>query len=162
MTTSIEYAQMASNAYAVKPTVHSGVNAIPIPDGWKKLGEDGVNNSTGFTARAYQNTTTKEIVIAYTGTTFEGSTLDKAKDWLFANIPAGTGVILAPQVVDAAKFYLDVLQANPSMSNAISFTGHSLGGGLASLMAAYLNRSSSLIQCSVVHRKRLMSNRGQL
>ena len=161
MTTSIEYAQMASNAYAVIPAVHSSENAIPIPAGWSVI-SGRVNDATGFTARAYQNTDTNEISIAYTGTTFEGNTLDKAKDWLFANIPAGTGVILAPQVVDAAKFYLDVLQANPSMSGAISFTGHSLGGGLASLMAAYLNRSSSLIQCSVVHRKRLMSNRGQL
>ncbi|MEW6677072.1 MAG: hypothetical protein AB1421_04050 [Pseudomonadota bacterium] len=134
MTTSIEYALMASNAYAVKDTVTHENNTIPIPHGWVKLGNDGRNDDTGFTARAYKNTTTGEIVIAYTGTTFEGNVVDKTKDWLLANLPAGSGAFLALQVTDAAKFYLDVLNANPTAN--ISFTGHSLGGGLASLMAA--------------------------
>ena len=141
MTSSIDYALMASNAYAVKETVHSEENTIPIPNGWVKLGNDGRNDLTGFTARAYRNTTTGEIVIAYTGTTFEGNTLDKTKDWLLANLPAGSGV-WAQQVLDAARFYLDILNANPSAQ--ISFTGHSLGGGLASLMAVYFDRPATV------------------
>ncbi len=128
MTTSIEYALMASNAYAVKPDVTSARNTIPIPNGWVKLGYDGRNDDTGFTARAYKNTATGEIVIAYTGTTFEGNLVDKTKDWMLANLPAGTGAVAAPEVVDAAMFYLDILNANPNAQT--SFTGHSLGGGL--------------------------------
>ncbi len=113
MTTSIEYALMASNAYAVKKTVTHDNNTIPIPSGWMDMEIDGQNDDTGFTARAYKNTTTGEIVIAYTGTTMEGNLVDKAKDWVLANIPAGTGAFLAPQVTDAAKFYLDVLSSVP-------------------------------------------------
>ncbi|MEW6677070.1 MAG: hypothetical protein AB1421_04040 [Pseudomonadota bacterium] len=142
MTTSIEYALMASNAYAVKPDVTSDVNTIPIPSGWVDMKIDGQNDDTGFTARAYKNTTTGEIVIAYTGTTFEGNLVDKTKDWVLANLPAGSGAFLAPQVTDAAKFYLDILNANPTAN--ISFTGHSLGGGLASLMAVYFDRPATV------------------
>jgi len=137
MTTNVEYALLAANSYAVKRDVTSDKNTIPIPDGWVKL-DDRINDATGFTARAYQNTQTGEIAIAYTGTTFEGGSLDKAKDWLAGNITAGSGLTLAPQVLDAAKFYLDVAQANPGAT--ITFTGHSLGGGLASLMAVYFDR----------------------
>lgn len=79
MTSSIECAQMASNAYAIKRSVTSVQNEIPIPDGWEKLGDDRINDDTGFTARAFQNTLTKEIVIAYTGTTFEGNTLGQRR-----------------------------------------------------------------------------------
>jgi hypothetical protein len=67
MTSSIEYAQMPSNAYAVKDLVTHEKNIIPIPEGWEKLGDDRINDLTGFSARAYQNTATGEIVIAYTG-----------------------------------------------------------------------------------------------
>ena len=142
MTSSIEYALMASNAYAVKDLVTSENNAIPIPNGWVDMEADRINNDSGFTARAYRNTGTGEIVIAYTGTTFEGNLVDKTKDWMLANIPAGTGAFLAPQVTDAAMFYLDVLNANPGAS--ISFTGHSLGGGLASLMAVFFDRPATV------------------
>ncbi len=141
MTTNVEYALLAANSYAVKRDVTSDKNTIPIPDGWVKL-DDRINDATGFTARAYQNTQTGEIAIAYTGTTFEGGSLDKAKDWLAGNITAGSGLTLAPQVLDAAKFYLDVAQANPGAT--ITFTGHSLGGGLASLMAVYFDRPAQV------------------
>jgi putative lipase involved disintegration of autophagic bodies len=142
MTTSIEYALMASSAYAVKDTVTHENNTIPIPNGWVDMEIDRTNDDSGFTARAYRNIATGEIVIAYTGTTFEGNVADKAKDWVLANIPAGSGAFLAPQVTDAAKFYLDVLNANPGAQ--ISFTGHSLGGGLSSLMAVFFDRPATV------------------
>ena len=47
---------------------------------------------------------------------------------------------LGEQIVDAARFYLDVYNANPNAG--ISFTGHSLGGGLAALMAVYFDRAA--------------------
>jgi hypothetical protein len=142
MTTNIEYALMASNAYAVKLEITSKGNTIPIPSGWVDMEIDRINDNSGFTARAYRNSTTGEIVIAYTGTTFEGNVVDKSKDWVLANIPAGSGAFLAPQVTDAAKFYLDVMNANPGVM--ISFTGHSLGGGLASLMAVFFDRPATV------------------
>jgi hypothetical protein len=139
MTTQVEYALLAANSYAVKDSVTSLKNTISIPDGWGKFGDDRINNATGFTARAYTNGS--EICIAYTGTTFEGS-VNNVGDWLLGNITAGTGTVLAPQIVDAAKFYLDIQKANPGAN--ITFTGHSLGGGLASLMAL-LSRPRALL-----------------
>ena len=74
-----------------------------------------------------------DIVVSYAGTTNEDM-----KDWLTGNVPAATAASLAEQVFEAARFYLDVARANPGA--AITFTGHSLGGGLAALMAVLFNR----------------------
>lgn len=130
MTTRVEYALLSANSYAVKAAVTSSANTIPLPDNWGIL-DFRINNATGFTARAYKNAVTGEISIAYTGTTFE-SAVNNVGDWLLGNLTAGSGAALAPQITDAAKFYLDVLQANPGAN--VTFTGHSLGGGLASLI----------------------------
>jgi hypothetical protein len=149
MATQLEYALLSTNAYAssltgVSPNVSSN-NEIPVGRDWSILA-NGVNNESGFLARAYKNMTpgANEIAIAYAGTTFENGM--KTLDWTEGNIPGATGISLAKQIVDAAKFYLDVRKSvtNPdgSLSAAISFTGHSLGGGLASLMAVYFDKQA--------------------
>ena len=46
----------------------------------------------------------------------------------------------ATQLGDAASYYLNVKAANPSAH--ITFTGHSLGGGLASLIAVFFNETA--------------------
>jgi hypothetical protein len=69
------------------------------------------------------------VVIAYAGT-------NQSIDWL-SNFMAGSGVLPAPQVFDAMRIYLEVKAANPGAN--ISFTGHSLGGGLASLMSVFFD-----------------------
>lgn len=117
MAIDLEYALMAANAYAASGAAVSAENTIPIPtedNAWSKIAERDIGG-TGFLARAYKNLTTGEIVISYGGTTFEGGTLGQLRDWLQGNIPAGTGAVLAPQVVDAAKFYLDVVAENPGV-----------------------------------------------
>lgn len=141
MTIDIDYALMSANSYAVKSAVTSDENTIPIPSGWRRQSKTVRKKSlTGFTARAYQNTTTDEIAIAYTGTTFESYGNDIG-DWLAGNISAGAGA-LGLQSIDAAEFYLDIIKDHPTAD--ISFTGHSLGGGLASLMAVYFNRKATV------------------
>jgi hypothetical protein len=102
MPTQIEYALMAANVYGVSPQVKSTANTLSEPRGWLPVDPPRTNPSTGFMARAYRNALTNEVVISYCGTTTENDL-----DWLQANIPAGLG-LLAPQVVDAARFYLDV------------------------------------------------------
>lgn len=136
MLNTLSYAQFSANAYAESREVVSLKNEIPIAAGWEIL--DGKNNSSsGFLARAYTNTKgSGEIVIAYAGTTSEEGM--KSTDWWKGNIPGATGAALPAQVLDAAKFYLDIRKANPNAT--ITFTGHSLGGGLASLMAVLFNR----------------------
>jgi hypothetical protein len=135
MPSSRDYALFSANSYAASTIVVNENNAIPIPDGWVSI-ERRANDDTGFLARAYTNGS--EIVIAYAGTTWEEGM--KSLDWTNGNIPGAIGGPLAKQIVDAARFYLDVRKANPSAT--ISFTGHSLGGGLASLMAVYFDKAA--------------------
>ena len=131
MTTNLEYALLSANVYGNSDKVRSAKNTLPYPDGWQPIGTP-VVLSDGFMARAYQKG--GEIVISYAGTTDEN-----LLDWLTGNVPAATAGYLAPQIFDAAKFYLDIAKANPGISN-FSFTGHSLGGGLASLMTVYFDK----------------------
>ena len=134
MTTTLEYALLSANVYGNSRDVRSTQNTLPTPDGWVAL-EPKLVLPDGFMATAYRRGS--EIVISYAGTTDEG-----ILDWFTGNVPAATAATLAPQVLDAAKFYLDVVAANPAAS--ISFTGHSLGGGLASLMAVYFDKHATV------------------
>lgn len=128
MPTQNDYALFAANSYAAtisdRSAVVSKINEIEAPSGWTVT--NGVNDATGFLARAYRKG--NEIVISYGGTT-----LENGLDWSKGNFPAALGYELAPQVLDAAKFYLDVVKANPGAT--VAFTGDSLGGGPASLIA---------------------------
>ena len=133
MATTLEYALFSANVYGNSEAVRREQNTLPAPDGWTALTR--VVLPAGFMATAYQRGT--EIVISYAGTTDEN-----LLDWLTGNVPAATAATLAPQVLDAAKFYLDVLAANPTAS--ITFTGHSLGGGLASLMAVFFDKHAAV------------------
>ncbi|MGN7916262.1 calcium-binding protein [Lysobacter sp. 22409] len=131
------YALLAANVYGNSPLVKSAQNNLGIPDDWYGLpAPEGwetdpvtgyVSSETGFMAKAYQGM--GQIVISFAGTTDE----EFWPDWRYGNVPAATASHLSPQVLQAAKFYLDMRKKNPGAT--ITFTGHSLGGGLASLMA---------------------------
>lgn len=120
--TNIDYELLATRVYDA-----SGTNRTPVPEGWTERPWQKDYLATGFSAGAYQKG--NEIVIAYAGT-------NQINDWLTGN-SAALG-LPAPQIFDAMRFYLDIKAANPGAS--ISFTGHSLGGGLASLMAVFFNK----------------------
>ncbi len=138
----LQYALLAANAYSQSADVVSTRNTIPVPSGWSQIAA--AANTDGFLARAYKNDISGEVVISYGGTTFEGQGLAQLRDWFTGNI-AGTGLVLAPQVTDAAKFYLDVRAANANTpASSFKFTGHSLGGGLASLMAVFFNKQATV------------------
>lgn len=123
-----EYMQLATRVYAA-----SQRNEIGIPDGWIEIDwqPDGF---TGFSAGIYKNDQTGEIVISYTGTN------DNVADPL--NWTAGMGVP-APQIFEAMGYYLEFRKNHPEATN-ITFTGHSLGGGLASLMAVFFNKQATV------------------
>jgi Ca2+-binding RTX toxin-like protein len=90
----------------------------------------------GFEATAYRNG--DEIVIAFAGTEFT----DLTGDWL-ADITMGVGLAsIHPQLMAAALFY-ETIKNNPSCQGAtITFTGHSLGGGLAALMGVFFDEQA--------------------
>ena len=90
------------------------------------------NASSGFEASAYSYD--GKIVIAFAGTN-----TDEWQD-IWADIGIGLLGSLNAQVIEAAKFYLDI---KAQYGDNIVFTGHSLGGGLASLMAVFFNRPAT-------------------
>ncbi|WP_081044688.1 putative Ig domain-containing protein [Xanthomonas translucens] len=135
----LDCARLSANVYGAKIAVRSQLNTLQIPEEWKQIYER-VSDS-GFIARAYQKKGTGEVVIAYAGTTGEQGAA--ADDWETGNIPAGAG-IYSMQVYEAAAFYLDVMRLEGVDKSNTSFTGHSLGGGLASLMAVYFDKSATV------------------
>ncbi|MFS2035131.1 calcium-binding protein [Polaromonas sp. CT11-55] len=83
---------------------------------------------------------TGEIVIAYAGTQFGGSGAGQAGDWLAGNLPLAAG-LLGPQAVAAAELYQRVAA---DLGKTVTFTGHSLGGGLAAMMAVYFDQAAKV------------------
>ena len=135
------YALLAANVYGVTNNDENGLprdrsdrNTLPLPGpGWSIINERRLDS--GYMARAYRGPS-GQVVISYAGTT------SGIEDWVTGNIPAGGG-LLALQVIQASQFYLDVLNSEGPLTD-ITFTGHSLGGGLASLMAVYFNRQATV------------------
>ncbi|MEQ7775682.1 lipase family protein, partial [Xanthomonas hortorum] len=93
---------------------------------------------SGFMAKAFRNSETGEVVVSYAGTTQEN-----LLDWILGNVPAGVGVY-SVQVEEAIAFYLDVLKIQNVAASSVTFTGHSLGGGLASLMAVFFDKNATV------------------
>ncbi len=78
-----------------------------------------------------------DIVISYAGTN-PNSLLDGT--YFAANIGLATG-FGSDQLLQAAEYYLQVKAANPN-ATSITFTGHSLGGGLAALMGVFFGQQA--------------------
>jgi len=140
-----QYALMAGAAYTSTRTEN---NRIPWPQaqGWfpfwpptlyatlSDLGFSIEANSirhsaSGFEARVFSNGS--ETVIAYAGT-------DLVSWDMLANVELAAGAY-SEQFERAAMVYAAVKQ---STDQQISFTGHSLGGGLAALMGVYFDKTA--------------------
>uniref|UniRef100_UPI003F7CDF3E calcium-binding protein n=1 Tax=Xanthomonas sp. 0924 TaxID=2835534 RepID=UPI003F7CDF3E len=138
------YAQFAANVYAAvnndvngNPLIRSELNALPLPGPeWTKISER--VTGSGFMAKAFRNSENGEVVVSYAGTTQEN-----LLDWILGNIPAGVGAY-SVQVEEAIAFYLDVLKIPNVSASSVTFTGHSLGGGLASLMAVFFDKNATV------------------
>jgi hypothetical protein len=131
MPTITDYALMAGAAYISN---RSDGNRFPVPPGWTELVDQRRNHSSGFEATTFGNGTSiaasSEIVISFAGT--DGLlTVDQ-----FANLGLATGTG-SEQLLQAADYYLAIRAQNPAAT--ITFTGHSLGGGLAALMGVFFD-----------------------
>ena len=122
------YAQLASRVYDRKDIR----NKMTLPQDFTELGWQDDDPLTGFSAGVYQNG--NQIVISFTGTNEK-----QLKDFVVANIPSGAGFGSA-QITRAAELVLETMRQHPDAE--ISFTGHSLGGGLASVMAVLFDKKA--------------------
>ncbi|MDP3760099.1 MAG: VCBS domain-containing protein [Ramlibacter sp.] len=100
-------------------------NRPAVPEGWTER-EWHADDGRGFSYGVY--TRGSEVVIPYAGT-------NQGIDWI-ANGTNGAG-LSSGQTTSAAIAYL---QAKQQYGGNITFTGHSLGGGLASMMSVWFDR----------------------
>ncbi|KRC08578.1 hypothetical protein ASE11_22700 [Hydrogenophaga sp. Root209] len=109
-------------------------------------------NPFSFTGGAYLNQATGEIVVAYKGTDFlvefEGRAWNTVADLLTDVGLASTKALVLGlgQQLNAMAYYLAVKDwavDNGHDPAKISFTGHSLGGGLAANMAVWFDRPAT-------------------
>ena len=105
-------AQMANGSYDNPPRAIAGWQVVDRMD----------DRNTGFTACAYKNPNTGEVVIAYRGS-------DERKDYTGADFAVLGTTKWHPQFTQGLEFADRVMKANPSSTFAT--TGHSLGGSLA-------------------------------
>ena len=128
MADAIEYALMAGAAYQV---TRAKINWILAPSGWAEI-EHEINKDSGFEVSTFKKG--NEIVISFAGTGGDG-------DWWHGNIPLAGGQ-LSDQLRQAADYYLKIKNDPANAGKTITFTGHSLGGGLASLLAVMFNEGA--------------------
>ena len=107
------------------------INQLPVPKNWTDLDRHETSPS-GFEAVSFKNG--NEIVISFAGTDPKDLSGDVATD---VTLAAGDS---SPQLREAALYYCRVMADyadNPNLK--ITLTGHSLGGGLASLIGVFFD-----------------------
>lgn len=163
MISAATYALLSGGAYW--DVRRQDFNEAPLPAGWKALtqfdrSESGPNATalgSGFSARVYQSTS-GEIVIAYAGTEFGSTVTGLVNDFLSGNVPLAAGWS-SEQAYQAALLYQEV-KAWAGGSGNITFTGHSLGGGLAGLMGVWFNRPATVFAPAPFEHRSALANGG--
>ena len=147
MATRDEYLVFAAAAYN---DARKKPNQIDTPNGWTPIpGPSDTNSgilallSSGLSATAFRNDASGEIVISFKGTDFLPDNLFQTVSDLLADLTLGTGLVSSSQLSGAALFYEKIKASNPP-GTQISFTGHSLGAGLASVMSVWFDRPATV------------------
>jgi hypothetical protein len=130
MTTKEIYSQLALRVYdaAFENLVTDESNRPRTPAGWTEDWRP--DNETGFSVGIYRNTSTGALVVAFTGT--NGQFGDWLENFNYSTEQLQQAAVIAASVIDRYG------------ANNVSFTGHSLGGGLASVMAVWFDRPATV------------------
>jgi Ca2+-binding RTX toxin-like protein len=130
-----DYGLLSLYVYSVRNELD---NRPILPVGWKELELKSDNILlSGFSYGVFRNETSGEIVMAFAGT-------NERIDWV-SNVIAGIGLVPAPQISAAAVAYMRVKAA---YGDGVTFTGHSLGGGQASVMATWFDRPAVIFDAA--------------
>jgi trimeric autotransporter adhesin len=144
MATLAEYSLMAAAVYNDARGKSNQLDITPL--GWTAIAAQSDTTggvlSSGLSIIAYAKGS--EIVIACKGTDFLiGSNNSQTASDLIADLALGGSLgFSSSQLFQAALFYEKVREKNPNAS--ITFTGHSLGAGLASILAVWFNRPATI------------------
>lgn len=136
MADSIQYALMAGASYI---STRSDINKFPVPEGWTPVIDPPhfKDDVTGFEAISFTNG--GEVVISFAGTNNDPPiTLFNPDRQASVALALGS---LSAQLKQAADYYLAVRASVPE-GTKITLTGHSLGAGLASLIAVFFNETA--------------------
>ncbi len=140
MTSLLDYAALSAYVYR---NARGEQNLNPIPLNWEQLAYVPGGGLNGFTVGAYRSG--NDIVIAFKGTDTALNSLVNAAgsvDDVTSDLALGAG-LGSTQLFQAALFY-EQIKADPRYQGCdITFTGHSLGGGLASIMSVWFNRRAT-------------------
>ncbi|TNH20652.1 calcium-binding protein [Testudinibacter sp. TR-2022] len=136
----LEYAILAANSNVI---ARHDNNRFILPPEWQSLdktlssnvpltGNLGYvqNTASGFEAKAYMKG--EQIVIAFAGTN-----VGDLKEWV-ADFQIALAGKAHQQIFDAAIYYKEIVSNYPDKT--VSFTGHSLGGGLAALAGVFFDK----------------------
>jgi hypothetical protein len=140
MITKQEYSLMSADAYNDARGVANQLDLVPL--GWNILKKEGGSTggvfSSGLSIIAYKKG--NEIVIACKGTDFLlGTNNPQTYSDLIADFGLGGSLgFSSSQLFEAALFYQRVKEQNPGAT--MTFTGHSLGAGLASVLSVWFDK----------------------
>lgn len=133
----IQYAELSKCSYKDKVCNASSGWKPLTEDDLRKLGLDPslfVDNKSGFHAKLFYNKQTDEYVLGFEGT-------DEGSDWSKGNSQAIPGYV-PPQYRLAANLSITLNNNEKVGRGTLSFTGHSLGGGLASMASMVTGRKA--------------------
>ena len=106
--------------------------------GWRRIDQYGDTSGRGFYAELYASSNRKEVVMAIRGT--DAGNEDESEDWsdLLSNIQIGLGQtpLQLKYAGKAYKRFMLKIKLQLGEEYNVYLTGHSLGGGLASLLSA--------------------------
>ena len=111
-----------------------------LPDGLKRATFEDAN--TGFRAMLYRSKDAQEIVVVYRGVR-RSNILQDSQTCLSQGLGFGAGVYR--QAIELAKAVVEVY------GDKVTFTGHSMGGGLAAAASIVANRPAVTFNSAGVH-----------